>query len=104
VALAMALGVSPLAVLLPASDESQLVPAGPTYSSRRLWDWGTGQWPLSGDDVNGFVRDSNVRRWAELMEGRDDADPREVTLAVHTIQRDIEREQLIARRRAEESD
>lgn len=103
IALALALEVSPLAILLPA-HAAQLVVSGPEYSARRIWEWGMGQWPLSGDQINAFVRDSNPLRWGELMSGRDANDAKETTLAAHTIQRDIEREQLIARRRVEETD
>lgn len=96
VALALALEVSPLALILP-TEEGSLVPNGASYSARRIWDWGIGNWPLAGDEVT-FVRDSQPLRWAEKIGDRETGDAMALKLAAHTIQRDIEREQMIARK------
>jgi transcriptional regulator with XRE-family HTH domain len=61
VALALALGVSPLALLLP-TEASSLVPEGDRYPVGRIWEWAKGQRPLSGDVLT-FKRDSNPLDW-----------------------------------------
>ena len=99
VALALALEVSPLRLLLP-TEESSLVSNGDRYSAVRLWDWGIGKWPLSGDEVT-FVRDSHPLRWAEKMAGRETGDALTLKLGAHTIQREIEREEQIAQKSVE---
>jgi transcriptional regulator with XRE-family HTH domain len=63
VALALALGVSPLALLLP-TEASSLVPDGDSYSPERLWDWARGHQTLTGDALT-FMRDSNPLEWPE---------------------------------------
>lgn len=82
VALALALEVSPLAILLPTSDAA-IVPNGDAYSARRIWDWGIGNWPLTGDEVT-FVRDSQPLRWAEKIGDRETGDAIALKLAAHT--------------------
>ena len=65
-AMAVALDVSPLALLLPTED-SALMTGGPTYSAARIWAWGKGQRPLADvADVYTFVRDSNPLEAAAL--------------------------------------
>jgi transcriptional regulator with XRE-family HTH domain len=56
VALAIALNVSPLALLMPAPDRSWEASAvtGATTSAERLWRWATGETPLHGQDQRGF--------------------------------------------------
>lgn len=94
VALALALEVSPLALLLPgvASDTpAAVVPGGDEYGPARIWEWGIGKWPLSGDEVT-FVRDSHPARWAKMMAARDTGDETTLKLSAHTIQHSIEGE------------
>jgi transcriptional regulator with XRE-family HTH domain len=62
VALAIALRVSPLALLLPL-EPSRLVERGDRLPADRIWMWGHGHYPLSGDPV-AFVGDSNPVRLA----------------------------------------
>ena len=59
-ALALALNVSPLALLLPAPPTAtgQIVPKGDQLAAERIWAWGLGQDSLSGDRLT-FLRDSN---------------------------------------------
>jgi hypothetical protein len=64
VALALALNVSPLALLLSA-ETSSLVPKGKTYPPERVWDWAIGLDALGGD-VIAFMRDSNPLRASEM--------------------------------------
>lgn len=89
-ALALALEVSPLAILLP-SDDSALMPGGEVYSHARLWDWGIGKWPLHGDEVT-FVRDSHPRRWATMMGRRDGGDAMTLKLTAGEIRHGVEGE------------
>jgi transcriptional regulator with XRE-family HTH domain len=65
VGLALALGVSPLALLLP-TEEGQLVPEGDRYTAAGIWDWATGKRPLIGDALD-FVRDSNPLDWPNMQ-------------------------------------
>jgi transcriptional regulator with XRE-family HTH domain len=58
VALALALGVSPLALMLPTEDSS-LVPDGDQYPVDRIWNWASGSKSLSEQDAFRFMRDSN---------------------------------------------
>ncbi|MFC9838955.1 helix-turn-helix domain-containing protein [Rhodococcus sp. NPDC127530] len=76
VALALALGVSPLALLLPHDYEqtAQLTENGTRYPAAQLWEWGSGRRPLSGDIVT-FMRDSNPARFRQLTEQAADAAP-----------------------------
>lgn len=87
-ALALALEVSPLAILLP-SEASALIPDGEEYSHERLWDWGIGKWPLQGDEVT-FVRDSHPRRWARMMDRRDSGDAMTLKLTAGEIRHGVE--------------
>jgi transcriptional regulator with XRE-family HTH domain len=64
IALALALEVSPLALLLP-TNASSLVANGDRYAAERIWDWARGHQALTGDVVN-FLRDSNPLEWPEL--------------------------------------
>jgi hypothetical protein len=63
VALALALDVSPLALLLP-TEASSLVPEGDRYAAERIWDWARGHQALTGDVLT-FLRDSNPLEWPE---------------------------------------
>ena len=67
VALAVALDVTPLALLFPsaADGDGQLVPKGNAMPWQHIWVWGTGQGPLSGDPVT-FVRDCNPLKWTHV--------------------------------------
>lgn len=65
VALALALEVSPLALLLP-TQPSAVVPQGDQYTASRIWDWARGRRPLSPSDPFTFIRDSNPLDWREL--------------------------------------
>jgi hypothetical protein len=65
VALALALDVSPLALLLPREHGSQLVADGDQWSWMAIWLWGMGLRPLQGDTPS-FVRDSNPLGWAQM--------------------------------------
>lgn len=66
VGLALALGVSPLAILLPTAAAAVL-PGGERYSAERIWDWGTGRAPLfATDDALAFIRDSDPLNWPEM--------------------------------------
>lgn len=64
VALALALNVSPLALLLSA-EPSSLVPQAETYPPERVWDWAFGLDALGGDVIE-FMRDSNPLRRSEM--------------------------------------
>lgn len=64
--LAVALGVSPLAVLLPHGD-GKIVAGGECYRKDRFWDWACGRRTLSADDDRMFyLRHSNPSRWAKV--------------------------------------
>ena len=67
VALALALDVSPLALLLPpaADGHGRLVSNGDPLTWQHIWLWGMGQRPLAGDMVT-FIRDSNPLKWAQI--------------------------------------
>jgi hypothetical protein len=56
VAIALVLNVSPVALLLPTDDE-RIVEKGDQLPVDRIWMWGLGQYPLSGDPI-AFVQDS----------------------------------------------
>ena len=59
VALALALDVSPLALLLP-RETSSLTAARPPWGAEEIWLWATGSRALPGDpDELTFLRDSN---------------------------------------------
>lgn len=63
VALALALEVSPLAILLPVEDAA-LSPNGPTYPRQRIWSWGQGLEPIQNIhrdplELLRFTKDSN---------------------------------------------
>jgi transcriptional regulator with XRE-family HTH domain len=64
VALALALGVSPLALLLPV-EASSIVAQGDQYDAMRIWEWARGHRALAGDPLT-FMRDSNPLDWAKL--------------------------------------
>jgi transcriptional regulator with XRE-family HTH domain len=65
-ALALALSVSPLALLLP-TGPSAVLPGGKRYPAEQIWDWGTGEHPLfATDDVLAFIRDSKPLNWPEI--------------------------------------
>jgi transcriptional regulator with XRE-family HTH domain len=67
VALALALSVSPLALLLRPTEAGAVLPNGERYSAARIWEWGTGQHPLfAADDVLEFKRDSDPLNWPEI--------------------------------------
>lgn len=68
VALAIALDVTPLALLFPSPDEgdAQLVAKGDPMPWQHIWVWGTGQGVLSGDPVV-FLRDCNPLKWADVQ-------------------------------------
>jgi transcriptional regulator with XRE-family HTH domain len=58
VALALALGVSPLALLLP-REASSLVPVGDQHDVDRIWRWAIGGQALTEENAFRFMRDSN---------------------------------------------
>jgi len=63
--LALALGVSPLALQLP-TEAGAVLPNGKRYPAEQIWDWGTGRAPLfATDDVISFIRDSDPLNWPE---------------------------------------
>lgn len=65
IALALALGVSPLALLLSAED-GPVLEGGKPYPAEQIWKWATGEHPLLGsDDVLDFIRNSNPLTWPE---------------------------------------
>jgi transcriptional regulator with XRE-family HTH domain len=64
VALALALNVSPLALLL-STEPSSLVPKAKTYPPERVWDWAMGLDALGGGVIE-FMRDSNPLRASEM--------------------------------------
>lgn len=64
VALALALDVSPLALLLP-SEAGSLVSEGNQYAAVSIWDWARGHQALTGDALS-FLRDSNPLDWPEM--------------------------------------
>lgn len=69
VAIALALGVSPLALLLP-TEAAAVLSDGERYSFERIWDWGTGRSPLlATDDVLVFLRYSDPVNWPEIEAG-----------------------------------
>ena len=98
VALALALEVSPLRLLLP-TEISPLVTNGVLYEAHRIWEWGAGKWPLSGDEVT-FVRDSHPLRWAETMNGRAPGDAMDLKLGAQAIQNDVEHAEQVGRHAA----
>ena len=68
VALALALDVTPLALLLPSpadGDDHRLASKGDPMPWQHIWVWATGQGVLSGDRVT-YVRDCNPLKWAEV--------------------------------------
>lgn len=67
VALALALDVSPLALLLPA-DTSSLVAGRPPWDVESIWLWASGSRALPGDpDGLIFLRDSNpLTDWSRV--------------------------------------
>jgi transcriptional regulator with XRE-family HTH domain len=71
VALALALDVSPLALLLP-TETSSVTSQGDQYPAEQIWGWGEGQGPLPPDLEIGlrylrFRRDSNpLVDWSEI--------------------------------------
>jgi transcriptional regulator with XRE-family HTH domain len=66
VAIALALNVSPLALLLP-TEAAPLLPSGEQYSAERIWDWATGRHPLMAtDDVVEFIRYSDPLNWPDI--------------------------------------
>lgn len=70
-ALALALDVSPLALLLPRSD-SPIVPGGKIVEAERIWSWAQGASPLSGNlhtpSGLAFMINSNpFADWAEVL-------------------------------------
>lgn len=64
VALALALGVSPLVLMLPTED-GRLVPDGEVYNRSDIWDWAHGRRALIGDQLD-FVRASNPLEWPQM--------------------------------------
>ena len=65
VALALALQVSPLALLL-TTERGPVLPNGKVYDPELIWDWATGQHPLLGtDDAISFMRYSDPLNWPE---------------------------------------
>jgi hypothetical protein len=66
VALALALNVSPVALLL-STEPSSLVPKAKTYPPERVWDWAIGVDALGGDVIE-FLRSSNPLRGPEMEE------------------------------------
>lgn len=64
VALALALNVSPLALLL-STEPSSLVPKAKTYPPERIWEWAMGLDALGGDLI-AFMRDSNPLKAPEM--------------------------------------
>lgn len=67
VALALALDVSPLALLLP-TDTIRLVPYGRSWEAETIWMWATGSQALPGnEDALIFLRDSNpLTDWSQV--------------------------------------
>jgi transcriptional regulator with XRE-family HTH domain len=66
IVLALALGVSPLALLLPTED-SRLVPEGDQHPVDRIWRWASGSQSLSKQDAFKFMRDSNpLLDWTDV--------------------------------------
>lgn len=71
VALAMALGVSPLALLLP-TESSSVVPEGNSFPAERIWTWATGskvlQDGLGEAESFRFMHDSNpLLDWSKVL-------------------------------------
>lgn len=73
VALALALNVSPLALLLP-RHESAITTTGETYPAERIWQWAKGEKPIDSElhaEANAawaFVINSNpFANWAEML-------------------------------------
>ena len=65
-ALALALSVSPLALLLPTTP-SAVLPDGKSFPAEQIWNWGTGEYPLfATDDVLAYIRDSRPLDWPEI--------------------------------------
>lgn len=76
VALALALEVSPLAILFPVEDAA-LSPNGPTYPRQRIWSWGQGLEPIRNihrDPIEllRFTKDSNPIQY-EAAQSRQEA-------------------------------
>ncbi len=67
VALALALDVTPLALLLPSAEDGddRLVSKGDPMQWQHIWLWATGQLVLSGDRVT-YMRDCNPLKWAHV--------------------------------------
>lgn len=101
-ALALALEVSPLAILLP-NERSAVVDGGKDYSPQQIWEWAIGKWPLSGDPVT-FVRDSHPVRWAKLMGAREDGDAMTLKLIAGEIRHSPDLNPVINPQRATEKD
>ena len=69
VAIALALNVSPLALLLP-TEGAAVLAGGENYSAERIWRWATGIQPLfATDDVLEFLRYSDPLHWDEIEAG-----------------------------------
>jgi transcriptional regulator with XRE-family HTH domain len=65
VALALALGVSPLALLLP-TEAGAVLPDGKSYAAEQIWEWAMGRQPLlATDDTLDFMRHSDPINWPE---------------------------------------
>jgi transcriptional regulator with XRE-family HTH domain len=66
VALALALNVSPLALLL-STEAGAVLPNGQSYPAEEIWHWATGRQPLfATDDTMSFIRDSDPLTWPEI--------------------------------------
>lgn len=66
VAIALALNVSPLALLLP-TEAAAVLTDGDQYSAEQIWNWATGRQPLfATDDVLEFMRYSDPLNWPEI--------------------------------------
>lgn len=68
-ALAIALNVSPLALLLPIAD-GPIVSRGDSFPASVIWDWGTGGKPLQFEhspEAIAFLRDSNPLKDFKLV-------------------------------------
>jgi transcriptional regulator with XRE-family HTH domain len=63
-ALALALGVSPMALMLP-TEASQIVPDGEVYTAKTIWDWAAGNRAIMGDQLD-FIRASNPLDWPQM--------------------------------------
>ncbi|HME16029.1 MAG TPA: helix-turn-helix transcriptional regulator [Mycobacterium sp.] len=68
VAIALALNVSPLALLLPTWADAVLAD-GERYLAEQIWDWATGVRPLSAtEDVLEFIRYSDPFGWVVIKD------------------------------------